>query len=463
MKTLKTTLMAAFTLFAAVAIVSCKDPGDDPGKKPEPEPEQKEVKYTEFMPLFGEAGTKLSVIGENFGTDLTKVKVWLGDTELTPTEIKNGIRIDAVLPQIVGGIYKVKVKIGDEAVHTYDGNFVYHLTFSEVSTYAGIKGQSGAVNGALLDAKFFRPMTLAYDKKDDALFVHEDQEAGGKKLRRIKAGQVETMIDYTAGIKPNNIRSVAISITGDTLFFANDNGNNKANGSVFMARRANNDFKTLELLIGSNTANTGSQTDGVHFNFAAVNPVTGTLYMYSWMKKLWVWNKKGESTAMVADLAAIIPGTAPTGGNYSSLSFSLDGTKIYIVARNPTSAIFVADYDVAKDEISGEFKLWAGSSAEQGNVYATGTEARFKEPFHHVAGPDGYLYGGDLMNWSLHKISPDAKLVKLAGVNTWSGVNGPLSEAGFDAPASVAFDKNGDMFVADIYNQLIRKVTAVKQ
>lgn len=91
-----------------------------------------------------------------------------------------------------------------------------------------------------------------------------------------------------------------------------------------------------------------------------------------------------------------------------------------------------------------------------------GTEARFKTPRGVVCDTEGNLYVADAFNNSIRKIAPNGLVSLLAG-NPFVVSNGPVDGPGEDArflePNGIAIDSNGDLFVTDNGYHLIRKIT----
>jgi sugar lactone lactonase YvrE len=74
--------------------------------------------------------------------------------------------------------------------------------------------------------------------------------------------------------------------------------------------------------------------------------------------------------------------------------------------------------------------------------------------------PAGNLYIGDVVDEVIYKMTPDGKLTLLAGGANFSGnPDGVGAAAGFNGPSGLALDKEGNVYVADGDNNLIRKIS----
>jgi DNA-binding beta-propeller fold protein YncE len=62
----------------------------------------------------------------------------------------------------------------------------------------------------------------------------------------------------------------------------------------------------------------------------------------------------------------------------------------------------------------------------------------------------------------IRKIKPSGLVTTLAGTGQLSSVNGTGTDASFNRPRGITVDKSGNLFVADSYNHLIRKITFLK-
>jgi gliding motility-associated-like protein len=107
-----------------------------------------------------------------------------------------------------------------------------------------------------------------------------------------------------------------------------------------------------------------------------------------------------------------------------------------------------------------------------GSGYANGdgvTQAKFLYPSGVLVANNGDIYVADKENHMIRKMTLQGNgsyiVSKLAGHDYWLGFTNPGNEngtgnaAGFNNPESMAFDLNGNIIVADRSNHLIRKVT----
>ena len=103
---------------------------------------------------------------------------------------------------------------------------------------------------------------------------------------------------------------------------------------------------------------------------------------------------------------------------------------------------------------------YAGTPDGRGHVdAATPAEARFNFPAAVAAGPDGSLYVADEQNKVVRKISPQGVVSTLAGFNDDPRFNIETARQGLSNPGGVAFDRQGNVYVVDGGNQVIRRVS----
>jgi DNA-binding beta-propeller fold protein YncE len=109
---------------------------------------------------------------------------------------------------------------------------------------------------------------------------------------------------------------------------------------------------------------------------------------------------------------------------------------------------------------SGELQVttFAGSG-EEGYANGIGTEAEFNWPEGLAFDRAGNLYVTDYDNHRVRKISPKGEVTAFAGSGEEGYANGTGTEAQFAGPAGLAFDRAGNLYVADFGDHRIRKIS----
>lgn len=106
------------------------------------------------------------------------------------------------------------------------------------------------------------------------------------------------------------------------------------------------------------------------------------------------------------------------------------------------------------------FSHFAGSFGGRGTADGTGSAARFGLPEGVVVDGAGTVYVADTQNHTIRKVAPGGVVTTLAGLGGSRGAaDGTGSAARFYNPAGVAVDAAGTVYVADTYNNTIRRVT----
>ena len=93
--------------------------------------------------------------------------------------------------------------------------------------------------------------------------------------------------------------------------------------------------------------------------------------------------------------------------------------------------------------------------------YKNGTllEANFANPMGITIDEDGNVYVADAHNNLIRKIGTDGQVSTLAGSRQEGKKDGPSSQASFFYPTALVAAPNGIIYVADTRNNLIRKIS----
>ena len=133
------------------------------------------------------------------------------------------------------------------------------------------------------------------------------------------------------------------------------------------------------------------------------------------------------------------------------------------VATDATGNIYLADtgnHTIRKIAPGGMVSTIAGKGGVSGNFDGNGGHARFSYPGGIALDPSGTVFVADTGNHTIRKISPSGEVTTLAGEAGISGHSDGLGIAAhFFSPTAITRAPNGDLFVADTANHLIRRIT----
>src|SRR5215472_1890370 len=175
------------------------------------------------------------------------------------------------------------------------------------------------------------------------------------------------------------------------------------------------------------------------------------------------------SNVYVADFAnstirKITPsGVVSTLAGQPGIFDSTDGIGRNAAFNYPTSLavdgggnLYVADLvnnTIRKNTPTGVVSTFAGSPGPGDYYDDTGTAARFNGPDGITVDAAGNLYVSEIQNQTIRKISPAGVVTTLAGQPGVSGINdGTGSLAQFNSPGGLALDSATNLYVADYYN-----------
>lgn len=109
---------------------------------------------------------------------------------------------------------------------------------------------------------------------------------------------------------------------------------------------------------------------------------------------------------------------------------------------------------------SATVSTYAGSGAA-GFSNGALASASFNEPYGMALDGSGNIYVTDIMNNSIRKITVSSGMVSTyAGTGSQGLTNGPAATATFYQPLGCTFDSDGNMYVSDTYNNVIRRISA---
>ncbi len=132
------------------------------------------------------------------------------------------------------------------------------------------------------------------------------------------------------------------------------------------------------------------------------------------------------------------------------------------IARDGAGNLYVADmgnHTIRKVTATGAVTTLAGLAGKPGATNGSGPAARFHYPSAVALDGQGNVYVADSGNHLIRKITPAGEVTTLAGKAETTGyVNGRGGDARFNEPARIIFDGQDALIVADKHNQALRKV-----
>lgn len=321
-------------------------------------------------------------------------------------------------------------------------------TYTTVETYSGT-GIAGLANGALLSAQYETPYSLCYDGATGTIYV---ADAYNHSIRKIVGGVVSTL----AG----NGTQGDVDGVGTAARFYVPTGIDYFDGHVYVSDNGNHKIKKIDALTGSTVtiAGTGSSgtTDGPALTAKFFNPTevrvksNGDVYVSDYgnhsIRKL--------TGGMVSTFAGLSGSLGDALGTGSAARFN----KPTGIVFGTGGYLFVADQVNCKVKAidgAGNVTLLAGSGATA-SVDGVGAAASFMRPTYIAWDPFGGLLVAEWMGNKIRRIESDGTVTTVAGTGSAGYLDGPALTAMFDSPYGVCVDNDGNVYIGDKENHVIR-------
>lgn len=309
----------------------------------------------------------------------------------------------------------------------------------------------GWTDGVGTAASFYIPLSTAVDGSGNVYVADSESQ----RIRKITpTGIVTTMAGNSFPGSTNG--------TGAAASFRHPAGVAvDATGNVFVGDQQNHLIrKVTQAGVVTTFAGTGSagSSDGTGTSASFSSPIglafdaSGNLYVADY----------GNNKIRKITPAGVVSTFAGTGSQGASNGSALSATfkNPMDVAIDAAGNMYVADrmnYLVRK--ISGGIVSTLAGSGAAGSANGTGTSASFNRPNSVDVDVSGNVYVADDANHVIRKISSGGVVTTLAGAVLTSGsTNGTGSVVRFNSPYGLSVDKQGNVFVAELANHMIRKV-----
>jgi sugar lactone lactonase YvrE len=317
----------------------------------------------------------------------------------------------------------------------------------------GYSGDGGPATKATLDY----PEGVFADAKDNIYIA----DSGNYVIRKVDTkGIIHTVAgNHTPGFGGDggpatsaNL-SFMFSVVADNLgnFYIADTGNARV--------RIVNSAGIINTYAGDGSS--GNSGSGGPATSANIGPCQGLLYGEG---KLYigdglVWEVDLHTQIINITAGNGLPGYNGDGNTALATSFST----VSAMAFDSAGGLLLVDEGNGRIRLIDSAQIVstvAGGYSPDGGK-ATDAYLNFGYTFGHVAfDPAGNLYIADVGNCRIRKVTPDGQISTFAGTGicTYSGDGGPATAATVSLPEAVAADANGNVYIADSGNSVIRKV-----
>ena len=338
-----------------------------------------------------------------------------------------------------------------------------------VTTLAGTANTGGgSTDGTGSAASFGIPTGVAVDGSGNVYVA----DSGNNNIRKITSAGVVTTLAGTAGNQGSTDGTGSAASFGHPYSVAVD-----ASGNVYVADQYNDTIRKITsagvvtTLAGTALLSGSADGTGSAARFAAPQgvavDVSGNVYVADGNSTIRKITSGGVVTTLAGPVGLYIGGIPTISGESSARFWNPTG-----VAVDASGNVYVADYGnntILKITSAGVVTTLAGTSAwnaDSSGVYGstdgTGSVARFNGPGGVAVDSSGNVYVADQFNQTIRKITSAGVVTTLAGTAGVQGsADGTGSAASFFFPYGVAVDSFGNVYVADTGNNTIRKITSV--
>lgn len=323
------------------------------------------------------------------------------------------------------------------------------IATGEVSTVAGVLGQSGSVDGIGTSAMFWTPHGIVYDNAG-ALYI---TDRGGHQVRKLvlDTGAVTTVAGSSGN--PGNQDGIG----GAAQFSAPEGLALDGSAALLVADTDNRSIRRIVLATGEVTT-----VDKTHFHAPAalIGDGHGSFYVTDASDMVL------ERLELSSGAVSVVAGEPGQGGAGDGTGTAARFNQLAGVALDGQGNALLADWgnNLIRAVVlaSGAVTTVAGLSEQGGAQDGVGAQARFRieHPAGMVSDGAGNLYLADSGNHTIRKIViATAEVTTLAGAaGSCDMTDGAAGDARFCTPSALAWDGQGNLFVADSSNHTIRKI-----
>ncbi len=326
------------------------------------------------------------------------------------------------------------VYIADTQNHT-----IRKISSGVVTTIAGTAGQSGTADGNGASARFNSPSGIMVDPSGNIYVA----DALNFTVRMIDPSNNVTTIAGTAG------QTGSADGTGSAARFGRLGGiaGDAINHVIYVADQSNNTIRKIDSSGAVTTvAGTAGSVGFVNGSGAAARFNTPAGVAVDGSGNIYIADYGNSYIRVMTPSGAV---SNFTGGFFGPTGVAVDATYVY-VADTPSNVVYRVPISTKVSAV------YAGNSSHSGSANGTGTAAQFWAPGLLAIDSSSNLYVPEINNNSVRRIDSSAAVTTVAGAI--GSADGAGTAARMDGPRDLAFDTTGNLYVADEFNNTIRKL-----
>jgi hypothetical protein len=359
---------------------------------------------------------------------------------------------------------------------------------AETGTITTVAGKSppgyAGDGGQARDAQMNEPRMLTFDGAGTMYIVDTFNQV----VRRVGTdGIITTVAGHTSGYVPRNDADCKANFSGEgapatqATLSCPHAAAVAANGDLFIAdsanhviRRVDHSTQIITTLVGQGGHN-GDSGDGGPAAQARIDGPKGIIFDRNWNLIIAdSGNDKIRRVDVSTGIITTIAGTGVTGESGDG------GPATQAKLTEPRTMALAADGSILFTEPrvnrirridpNGIISTFAGTG-KAGFSGDGGPATRAQLNFNRGVGVDGagIVWIADSLNQRIRKVDANGIITTVAGngkscyasANNNCGDGGPASAAGFATPRALEFDEFGNLYVADTFNERIRRIEGI--
>lgn len=317
-----------------------------------------------------------------------------------------------------------------------------------VSTLAGTPGGIGSLDGTVATATFTQPAGIAVDAAGK---VYVGEESGNAIRTITPAGVVSTIAGAIArtGLVDATGASARFHFGGDFRTIASTTVDHA--GNVYVTDYVNGALRKI--------TPAGAVTQ---ICLSSLAHEDGTGIVIDPAGNLVVSGHRSILLLSPTCVEKLLAGEEDQGSRDGPGSFALFGD-IAGLAIDTAGNVYVGDQfnnNIRKLTPAGDVTTLAGTARVTGHADGFGPAASFSSPMGVAVDEGGNVFVADSGNNTIRKITPAGVVSTFAGTAGVTGsADGIGAAASFNAPSSLALDSAGNLYVAELANFTVRKIT----